>query len=48
MMSTPKSETIRSSQSAIPDLFTPVKLGPYELKNRIVMVPLTRNRAGGA
>jgi N-ethylmaleimide reductase len=28
------------------DLFTPFRLGPYELKNRIVMAPLTRNRAG--
>lgn len=28
------------------DLFTPIKLGSIELKNRIVMAPLTRNRAG--
>jgi len=28
------------------DLFTPVKLGSIELKNRVVMAPLTRNRAG--
>ncbi len=28
------------------DLFTPVKAGSLELKNRIVMAPLTRNRAG--
>ncbi len=28
------------------DLFTPLRLGPYELPNRIVMAPLTRNRAG--
>ena len=27
------------------DLFTPVKLGRTELRNRIVMAPLTRNRA---
>ena len=27
-------------------LFSPVRLGRYELKNRIVMAPLTRNRAG--
>ncbi len=27
------------------DLFTPVQLGPYELPNRIVMAPMTRNRA---
>lgn len=29
-----------------PDLFTPVQLGRYELPNRIIMAPLTRNRAG--
>jgi N-ethylmaleimide reductase len=28
------------------DLFTPIKLGRNELRNRIVMAPLTRNRAG--
>ena len=28
------------------DLFTPMQLGPYELRNRLVMAPLTRNRAG--
>lgn len=28
------------------DLFSPTKLGSIELKNRIVMAPLTRNRAG--
>lgn len=27
------------------DLFDPVRLGPYTLKNRIVMAPLTRSRA---
>jgi len=27
------------------DLFTPVRLGPYELPNRIVLSPMTRNRA---
>lgn len=27
-------------------LLSPVKLGPYELSNRVVMAPLTRNRAG--
>lgn len=30
-----------------PNLFTPIKVGPFELKNRIVMAPLTRSRAGG-
>ena len=28
------------------DLFAPVRLGPYQLANRIVMAPLTRSRAG--
>ncbi len=28
------------------DLFQPVRLGPYQLMNRIVMAPLTRSRAG--
>jgi N-ethylmaleimide reductase len=27
-------------------LFSPVQVGPYELTNRIVMAPMTRNRAG--
>ncbi|MGD1908514.1 MAG: alkene reductase [Leptolyngbyaceae cyanobacterium] len=27
-------------------LFTPIQLGPYQLPNRMVMAPLTRNRAG--
>jgi 2,4-dienoyl-CoA reductase-like NADH-dependent reductase (Old Yellow Enzyme family) len=29
-----------------PDLFTPLSLRPYVMPNRIVMAPLTRNRAG--
>ena len=28
------------------DLFSPYKLGPLELPNRVVMAPMTRNRAG--
>jgi len=28
------------------NLLSPVKVGPYELRNRLVMAPLTRNRAG--
>ena len=28
------------------DLFTPARVGPYRLENRVVMAPLTRNRAG--
>jgi N-ethylmaleimide reductase len=32
-------------QSPKIDLFTPVRLGRYDLKNRLVMAPMTRNRA---
>ncbi|MFZ2300548.1 MAG: alkene reductase [Gallionella sp.] len=28
------------------DLFMPYQLGPYKLQNRIIMAPMTRNRAG--
>ncbi len=28
------------------DLFAPYQLGPFPLSNRLVMAPLTRNRAG--
>ncbi|MDX2273459.1 MAG: alkene reductase [Cyanobacteriota bacterium] len=28
------------------DLFSPLQVGPYQLANRMVMAPLTRNRAG--
>ncbi len=35
-----------SSSSEERDLFTPVQLGPYELRNRLVMAPMTRSRAG--
>ena len=28
------------------NLLSPVKVGSYELRNRLVMAPLTRNRAG--
>jgi len=43
-----KTTTLKNEQfEAIPtSLTTPVRLGPYELPNRIVMAPLTRNRAG--
>jgi N-ethylmaleimide reductase len=30
----------------VTDLFTPIPLGPTELGNRLVMAPMTRNRAG--
>lgn len=29
-------------------LFSPVRLGPYTLSNRLVMAPMTRNRAGSS
>jgi N-ethylmaleimide reductase len=32
--------------STAPDLFSPVEVGPLTLKNRVVMAPLTRSRAG--
>ncbi len=32
--------------STVQPILTPFKLGPYELPNRLVMAPLTRNRAG--
>jgi len=32
----------------MPDLFSPIRLGPYDLPNRAVMAPMTRNRAGPA
>lgn len=31
---------------AQPDLFTPIQIGPLTLPNRVVMAPMTRNRAG--
>jgi len=34
------------TDGAAPDLLGPVNLGPYRLRNRLVMAPLTRNRAG--
>lgn len=34
------------TMSEIKDLFTPIQLGRFALPNRIVMAPLTRNRAG--
>ena len=35
-----------TNRAAHTDLFTPITLGPLTLPNRIVMAPLTRNRAG--
>ncbi|MEJ2181208.1 MAG: alkene reductase, partial [Gammaproteobacteria bacterium] len=34
-----------ASQESQIDLFTPIQMGPYTLPNRIVMAPMTRNRA---
>ncbi|MEK6598749.1 MAG: alkene reductase, partial [Deltaproteobacteria bacterium] len=31
---------------SISNLFTKIQIGPYQLPNRIVMAPMTRNRAG--
>jgi N-ethylmaleimide reductase len=28
------------------DLFSPIEMGPYALRNRVIMAPMTRNRAG--
>ena len=28
------------------NILTPVRMGPYELPNRLIMAPMTRNRAG--
>ncbi len=36
----------RSADVHVKNLFAPYRLGPYTLPNRIVMAPLTRNRAG--
>ncbi len=32
----------------MPGLFDPFTIGPYRLKNRVIMAPLTRSRAGAA
>ncbi len=40
------SKVSKGTWTAPVDLFTPVKLGPYELTSRVLMAPLTRNRAG--
>ncbi|MDH3472208.1 MAG: alkene reductase [Rhodospirillales bacterium] len=45
-MATTTQTSDRQAATAAPDLFTPVDLGALALENRIVMAPLTRNRAG--
>jgi N-ethylmaleimide reductase len=37
--------TMTNDQGA-PNLFTPFRMGPYELRSRVVMAPMTRSRAG--
>ena len=32
--------------TSVPNLLTPVEVGPLALRNRVVMAPLTRSRAG--
>ena len=39
-------QTFVQPQGAALNLFTPVHVGPYTLANRVVMAPMTRNRAG--
>jgi 2,4-dienoyl-CoA reductase-like NADH-dependent reductase (Old Yellow Enzyme family) len=34
-----------NNQKSNPTLLDPIKLGPYVLKNRIVMAPMTRGRS---
>ena len=47
MSSVHRAEKLLSTHSTtVGELFTPYRLGPYELRNRLVMAPLTRNRAG--
>ena len=46
MMTANTPEANGRGASSGPNLFSPLRLGPYELENRIVMAPLTRNRAG--
>lgn len=38
-------DSIKKSETRT-NLFAPVRLGPYQLANRVVMAPLTRSRAG--
>jgi N-ethylmaleimide reductase len=41
-----RADSPSEAANASPDLFSPLRLGPYTLENRAVMAPLTRNRAG--
>jgi len=42
------SDVTQKKSHVTPTLFTPLNLGPYTLSNRIIMAPLTRNRAGAS
>src|SRR3954454_21788872 len=39
------SSDIRDTEMNLPSLFSPLKVGPYQLGHRVVMAPLTRMRA---
>ena len=39
------SETDRKDRTMVEKLFTPLQAGALHLRNRVVMAPLTRNRA---
>ncbi len=41
-MTKPNFKPLQNIPSSVPDIFTPARLGRYELANRAVMAPLTR------
>jgi N-ethylmaleimide reductase len=41
----PYQQTFSGADMNFPSLFSPLKIGPYQLKHRLVMAPLTRMRA---
>jgi N-ethylmaleimide reductase len=43
---TPPDKTAAASKATMPTLFTPIRVGHILAANRIMMAPLTRNRAG--
>ena len=45
-MSTTTIDQTRRPANQAQTLFSPLRVGPYTLENRVVMAPLTRNRAG--
>ena len=42
----PRTFDVNLIEIMVPTLFSPVQVGPYALANRVVMAPMTRNRAG--